>query len=120
MAPKQFQCLPMLGEHHVSGRKAVEKSQPPAVGGSKSANAAEVGVVPSPRAVNVCLSRCTSHCTEDIWSTKTRPRHLSFPLTCLSKLNAAYLEIVSLMTIRKSEMHWNYKIKLLLYDFASY
>lgn len=37
-----------------------------------------------------------------------------------SKLNAVYLGILSLMTIRKSEMHWSYKIKLLLYDFASY
>lgn len=83
VALKQFQCLPMLGVHHVSSRKAAEKSQPPAAGGSKSASTVEVSVAPWPQAANACLSILTPHCTEDILGTKTRPRHLSFHLASL-------------------------------------
>jgi len=102
VALKQFQCLPMLGVHHMSGRKAAEKSQPPAVGGSKSASTAEVGIAPTAQTANACLSSPTPHCTEDILGTKDRPHHLSFPLASVSKLVT-----VSLMNISKSEKHWN-------------
>lgn len=92
----------MLEMYHVSGRKVAEKSQPPAAGGSKSTSTAEVSVAPSSGAANTCLG------------TKTRPHHLSFPLASVSKLDATYLVTVSLMNVRKSEKHWNYKIKLSL------
>lgn len=74
-ALKQFQHLPMLGMNHMSDKKAAEKSQPPAVGGSKPASTMEVSVALLSQAANAWLSSPTPYCTENISSTTTRFHH---------------------------------------------
>ena len=77
------QCFPMLGEHHVSDRKADEKPQPPAVGGSEAASTVEVKVAPLSQAANAYLYSPILLCIGDILGTKKKPYHqkLSFSIS---------------------------------------
>lgn len=69
----------------MSDRKAAEKAQPPAVGGSKPASIVGASAALLSQAANAWLSSPTPYCTGSILGTKTRFHHWSFPLMSLSK-----------------------------------